>query len=277
MFELSVFVASFLLHDFIWREVDYNLSISHVMIMKFRRTFFVGVLAVLLFAIAAVGPVRADVIGTTYSFSATWYEQSYQVDGVVVEQALYQGTFQIYVYNITPSDAYEYTFTGMNSHHMTDVPYHDEFNDTVGFDDNIVYFDLSTVDEDDNGLAESTYFSIAPGYHYHDPGAIIFVDPVWVTHNTDWNAAVTDAEAQDGFQSITESADEGVFSVQIVVDAEYEHSDYGDMNGTITLSFSASYDADGVLNTRDYTHLTSLQNENHTVSESISQRFARGT
>ncbi|MHA1907414.1 MAG: hypothetical protein ACW98Y_08985 [Candidatus Thorarchaeota archaeon] len=245
--------------------------------MKFRRTFFIGSLAALLLFVAVSGPVQADVIGSTYSFSATWYEQSYQVDGVVVQQDLLQGTFQIQVHNITSSDAYEYTFTGMNSHHIYDVPYYDEQNDTISFDDNIVYFDLDCTDEDENGLAEDVGVGMAPGYHYHNPGDFLIVNPVWDSHINDWDDSVTEAESEEGFQSITESADEGIFSFLIIVDVEYEHSDYGNMTGTSTFTFSASYDVDGVLNTWDFTQATSLQNDDHAVINTWSQRFARGT
>ncbi|MCK5240194.1 MAG: hypothetical protein KAR33_11630, partial [Candidatus Thorarchaeota archaeon] len=217
--------------------------------MRAKRTLFVGSIAVLLLLVMVSNPVQADVIGTTYSFSAVWFEQSYQVDNIIVQQELYQGTFQIYVYNITPGDAYEYTYSGMNSNFGDDTPYYDEQNETVGFDDNTVNFDLQTVDEDENGLAEVAYIGMDPYYHHSNPGQIIFVDPVWVTHNTEWDASVTDAESEEGFQTITESASEGSFSFQIVVDAEQDHSDYGNITGTITFSFSASYDDDGVLNT----------------------------
>jgi hypothetical protein len=247
------------------------------MTMKFRRTLFVGTLAALLLFVAVSGPVQADVIGSTYSFSAVWMEQSYQVDGVVVQQILLQGTFQIVVHNITASDGYDYTFTGMNSHHLYDVPYYDEQNDTAYFDDNTVYFDLDCTDSDENGFAEAAGVGLAPGYHYHNPGAIVFVDPVWDSHIIEWDESVTEAESEEGFQSITESADEGSFSFQIIVDVEDEHDDYGNMTGTATFTFSATYDVDGVLNTWEYTSATSLQNENHTVSNTWSQRFAQGT
>ena len=247
------------------------------MIMKLRRTLFVGLLAALLLFVAVSGSVEADVIGSTYSFSAIWYEQSYQVDGVVVQQDLLQGTFQIQVHNITSSDAYEYTFTGMNSNHIFDVPYYDEQNDTISFDDNIVSFDLDCTDEDGNGLAEDSGVGMAPGYHYHNPGEFLILNPVWNSHINDWDESVTDAESEEGFLSITESADEGLFSFQITVDVEHEHSDYGNMTGTSTFTFSASYDGDGVLNTWDFTQITSLQNDDHTVTNTWSQRFARGT
>ncbi len=245
--------------------------------MKFRRTLFVGTLATLLIFVAIAGPVQADVIGSTYSFSAVWLEQSYQVDGVVAQQTLFQGTFQIQVHNITSSDGYEYTFKGMNSNHPYDVPYYDEQNDTAHFDDNIVHFDLDCTDIDENGVAESASVDLAPGYHYHNPGEIVFVDPVWDTHIIDWDSSVAEAESEAGFQTITESSDEGSFSFQIVVDVEDEHDDYGNMTGTATFTFSATYDADGVLNTWDFTQASTLANVNHTASNTWSQRFSRGT
>jgi len=245
--------------------------------MRAKRTLFVGSIAVLLLFVMLSNPVQADVIGTTYSFSAVWFEQSYQVDNVIVEQELYQGTFQIYVYNITPGDAYEYTFSGMNSNSGDDTPYYDEQNETVGFDDNTVNFDLYTADDDENGLAEVAYIGMHPYYHHSNPGNILFVDPVWVTHNAEWDASVTDAESEAGFLTITESASEGSFSFQIVVDAEQDHPDYGNITGTSTFTFSAVYDEDGVLLNWDFTQVNSFQNENHQVTDTISRRFVRGT
>lgn len=274
---LSVFLTTFLLHHFIWSEKNNNLSISSVMTMKFSRIFFIGSIATLLLFVVVSVPVQADVIGSTYSFSATWFEHSYQVDNTIVQQELYQGTFQIYVYNITPADAYEYTFTGMNSNFDDDTPYYDQMNQTTGFDDNTVSFDLQTEDDDANGRAEVTGINIHPFYHHSNPGGIIFVDPVWVTHNSEWNTAVADAESEDAFQSITESADDGSFSFQIVVDIEIDHPDYGILNGTATFSFSASYDTDGVLNNWGLTQIRSLQNDNHTITDTQYERYARGT
>ncbi len=242
-----------------------------------KRTLFCVSISALLLLVMASSPVQADVIGTTYSFSAVWLERTYQADSVIVQQELYQGTFQISVTNITPNDAYEYVFTGMNSNYGDDTPYYDEQNETIGFDDNTLAFDLHTTDADDNGLAEAASISMYPFYHHSNPGQIIFVDSVWVTHNTDWAASVAAAESEDGFQTITESADKGTFSFHIIVDIEQDHSDYGNMTGTASLTFSASYDADGVLLNRDFSQVNSLQNENHTITDTISTSFTRGT
>ena len=115
-----------------------------------------------------------------------------------------------------------------------------------------------------------------PYYHHSNPGQMIFVDPVWVTHNTDWAASVSDAESEDGFQTITESASDGSFSFQIVVDAEQNHPDYGNITGTITFTFSAVYDDDGALSNWDFTQVNSLLNEGHSITDTLSRRFVRG-
>jgi hypothetical protein len=58
---------------------------------------------------------------------------------------------------------------------------------------------------------------------------------------------------------------------------EHEHPVYEEMNGTLTISFSASFDTDGVLSTWSLQQVTSLSNDEHSVVQTISQSFARGT
>ena len=220
--------------------------------------------------------VSADITGNTYSFHAVWLEQTYQVDNAIVMDEIVQGDFLVNIYNITPSDSYEYTFTGMNYHPYGFSPYYDEYNGSVAFQDNKVYFDLDTTDVDANNLTEDYDLDMFPYFSEHHPGSMFFVNPVWSTHTTDWTTAVDDAEGQDGVTAVTESAGEGSFSFQIMIDIEFNHTDYNYMSGTETITFSTVYDTDGVLSTWSLQLVTSSSNENHTVVQTQNQRFSRG-
>jgi len=241
-----------------------------------RRTLIVMVAVGLLLLGATPRSVSADITGNVYNFSAVWFDQSYQVDNAIVVDETVQGDFSICIYNITPSDSYEYTFTGLNYHPYGFSPYYDERNDSVAFQDNKVYFDLDTTDVDEDDLAEDYDLDMFPYFSEHHPGSMFFVNPVWSTHNTDWTAAVDDAEAQLGVTGVTESMNEGSFSFQIALGIEYNHTDYDYMNGTLAVSFNAAYDTDGVLSTWSLQYVTSSSNENHTIVHTISQSFARG-
>jgi hypothetical protein len=245
-------------------------------LMKARRILIaVAALGLLLF-VAFPHPASADITGNTYSFSAVWFYQKYQVDSSMVMEQTQKGDFQIAVTNITPSDAYEYTYSGMNYHPYGSSPYYDEDNDTVAFQSNKVYFDLTTVDSDDNGLAESYSLLMSPSFAEHHPGNMFFVNPVWSTHTTDWNEAVDTANGQPAVTALTESASGGSFSFDMTVGVEYDHSVYGYMNGTAEFKFSASYNSDGVLSTWSLQQIISTHNENHTILTTIVQSYAQG-
>ena len=244
--------------------------------MTARSTLIVVVAVGLLLLGAIPSSVSADITGNTYNFHAVWLEQTYQVDNAIVLDEIVQGDFSVYVDNITPSDSYEYTFTGMNYHPYGFSPYYDEQDDSVAFQDNKVYLDLSTTDVDADNLTEIYNLNMYPYFSEHHPGSMFFVNPVWSTHNTDWNTAVDDAENQLGVTSVTESAGEGSFSFQIIVGIEYNHTDYNYMSGTLTVTFSTTFDTDGVLSTWSLQRLLSSSNENHTVVHTQNQRFTRG-
>ncbi len=241
-----------------------------------RRTLIVIVAVGLLLLGATPRSVSADITGNTYNFHAVWLEQTYQVDNAIVLDEIVQGDFSVNVYNITPSDSYEYTFTGMNYHPFGFSPYYDERNGSVAFQDSKVYFGLDTTDIDANNLTEIYDLDMYPYFTEHHPGSMFFVNPVWSTHNADWNNAVDDAETQLGVTSVTESAGEGSFSFQIIMGIEYNHTEYNYMSGTMTITFSTAFDADGVLSTWSLQLLRSASNENHTIVHTQNQRFTRG-
>jgi len=242
-----------------------------------RRTLIVMVAVGLLLLGATPHSVSADITGNTYSFRAVWLEQTYQVDNAIVMDEIVQGDFLVNIYNITPSDSYEYIFTGMNYHPYGFSPYYDEHNGSVAFQDSKVYFDLDTTDVDANNLTEDYDLDMFPYFSEHHPGSMFFVNPVWSTHTTDWTTAVDDAEGQDGVTAVTESAGEGSFSFQIIIDIEFNHTDYNYMSGTTTNTFSTVYDTDGVLSTWSLQSVTSASNENHTIIDTQNRRFTRGS
>ncbi len=244
--------------------------------MTSRRTLIIIVALGLLLLGATPRSVSADITGNIYDFSATWYDLRYQVDNAIVLEETQQGSFSINVYNITPGDLYEYAFTGMNYHPYGFSPYYDEYNGTVDFQENKVYFALDTTDADENGLAESFDLNMYPYFSEHHPGSMFFVNPVWSTHTSDWNTAISDAEALLGVTSVTDSIGEGSFSFDIAMGIEYDHSVYDYMNGTLSISFNADYDTDGVLSSWSLRQITTSSNENHTISQTVSQSFTRG-
>ena len=241
-----------------------------------RRTLIVTVAVALLVLGAAPHSVSADITGNTYTFSAVWSHQTYQVDNAIVLDETAQGSFLIELYNITSSDWYEYTFIGMNYHPYGFSPYYDEHNGSVAFQDNKVHFDLDTTDVDEDYLVEDYDLDMYPYFSEHHPGSMFFVNPVWSTHTTDWTTAVSDAESQPGVTSVTDNANEGSFSFNIAIGREFNHSVYNYMSGTTTISFNAAYDTDGVLSSWSLQYLTSVSNENHTVVNTQNQRFSRG-
>jgi len=244
--------------------------------MSSRRTLFVVITVGLLLLAVSPRSASADITDNTYDFSAVWINRVYQVDNIIVVEETQSGVFSIDVNNITANDQYEYTYTGHNYHPYGYAPYYDQYNGSVAFQDNRVYFDIDTTDDDDNGLAENYALHMYPYFSEHHPGNMFFVNPVWSTHTTNWNNAVADAEDQPLITEFTESTGDGSFSFNAVLGVEVDHPDYELMNGTLTISFSASYDTDGVLSTWSLQQTTSISNAEHTVVETISQSFARG-
>jgi len=244
--------------------------------MHARRKFLIPIMVVALLLAFSPQSVRADVAGSTYNFTATWDDTTLTVDDVLVYKNSISGTFAIEVYNLTSSDNYEYNFAGLN-YDGSGPPYVDDQNDSVDFLDNRVYFDLDTDDDDDDNIADDIDLDMFPHFYHHYPGSMFFVNPTWSTHDANWNTAITDLDGNPTItEPITESADEGVFSFRIIVNVEIENSDYGLMNGTDTIVFSASYDADGVLSTWDLTQTIAMENENHTTTQVTSERYSRG-
>lgn len=244
--------------------------------MPSKRMLIVIVAVGLLMLGTTPQSVSAAITGNVYNFSAVWFDQTYQVDNENVLDEAILGNFQIRITNLTPSDYYEYTYTGLNWVAWRDSPYYDEYNGSIAFQDNKVHFDLETTYDEEDDLVEDFDFQMYPYFSEHHPGSMFFVNPVWSTHDTDWTGSVNDAETQLGITDITESTGAGDFSFRVTMGIEDNETDYDYMSGTLTITFNAAYDADGVLSTWSLRYITSLSNENHTTTSTVSQSFTRG-
>ena len=212
---------------------------------------------------------HAAVIGNTYYFTGTWTESSFQEDTSPVFTDMSSGQFKIEILNVTAGDSIEY-----NYHGFAFGPNPVNENYTTPFQDNKVYFDLFTSDPDNDSLAESTFITIYPTTSFSNPGRHLLVNPIWMTHDTDWNDAVTDVNSDSTVSSIVESANEGAFSFTIVVNVNGTievGGDFQQANGTYTYTFAASYDSDGIALNWAFSQAMYLHNENAT------QRYTMGT
>ena len=102
------------------------------------------------------------------------------------------------------------------------------------------------------------------------------MNPVWMTHDADWNDAVADVNSDPTVSSIVESANEGAFTFTIIVNMNGTIEVGGDFqkaNGTYT--FEASYDSDGIALNWAFSQAMNLHNENSTQSYTVGTSFVR--
>ncbi len=214
---------------------------------------------------------HAAIIGNTYYFTGTWTESNFQVDDSPVFTSTSNGQFKIEILNVTAGDLIEYNYQGFA---FGPSPINENY--TTPFQDNKVYFDLYTFNPDNDSLAESTYITIYPTTSSGNPARHLFVNPVWMTHDVDWDAAVVDANNDTTVSSVVESASEGAFSFTIIVNVNGTievGGDYQKANGTYT--FAASYDSDGIALTWAKSQAMALSNENSTQSYTVGTSFTR--
>jgi len=234
-------------------------------------------LGLLMFAFVTL-PANATVVGNTYYFAATWIDQTFQENGGPVYQSAAEGAFKITVFNVTEiggDDVYEYNYNGFD---WIGIATHVDHNDTVEFQNNKVYFDLSTTDGDSDNRSETADVNIYPTWSFTHHGRHAFVNPVWSTHETDWGSAASDVNADPTVSSFTHNMGDGSFSFRIIVEVEDTVDVDGtpqDANGTQTFVFSTSYDSDGILSTWSLSAQMSLQNENYTSDQTVTTRVAR--
>lgn len=220
----------------------------------------------------------ASIIGNVYTFRITWMDMEYSRDSGVVYSAESSGEFSITVFNATTEggdDVYHYTYHGFT---WLMTPYPILTNETVEFQENKVYFALSTTDADADNRSESVGLTIYPQAPFSHPGRNMFVNPTWTTHSSGWNEAVEDIEDNPTVSSVTDDISEGSFSLSFEVSMEGT-IDVGEesqqANGTMAYTFLATYDEDGIVSSWALTSQRTLTNENSTQFMKTGSRIER--
>ncbi|MHA2354357.1 MAG: hypothetical protein ACXADC_04250 [Candidatus Thorarchaeota archaeon] len=230
-------------------------------------------IGLLILSLASV-PVRADVEGMTYYYAATFYEESTQVDNDPEFGYSIKGEFRVFVYNISEAggdDVINYNYQG---YVWSGALFYVDYNDSVDFQDNKVYWTISTDDTNSNNRSESASVIPRPQESWFDWGEHLFVNPIWSTHDSDWNDAITNTEADTSSTLISRSINEGRFDFRIEILME----DLGEnLNGTRTYTYSSSYDEDGVMLELSFSEATIWENENTTVANTLSYNLMRTT
>lgn len=216
-------------------------------VMKMNRRVILSLcLSLALIVISTPLPSRAAISGNTYNFVTHWLEQSYhENDGPTVNSDV-SGEFSIHVWNITRlggDDLIVYRYQGWEFNLQ---PYYVDVNSSVAFQNNKVFWELSVTDFDNDSFAEDFNVLIYPYRIRHQPGTYLFVNPIWSTHDTDWNQAVADTQEESAVDqsTFTYSKSDGHFEFSFAINIEDTPNE---RNGTATYSFSADYDSDGIL------------------------------
>ncbi|MHA1925001.1 MAG: hypothetical protein ACXABV_00890 [Candidatus Thorarchaeota archaeon] len=240
--------------------------------MVSRKMFLVSVAIGLLMVSLTLVPVRADVEGKTYYYSATYYEESTQVDNNPAYGSSIKGDFKVYVYNVSEvggDDVINYNYQG---YVWWGVSFYVDHNDSVDFQDHKVYWTISTDDSNSNNRSESSSVVPQPQDSWFDWGEYLFVNPIWSTHDSDWNDAIEDTEADNSSTLISQSSGDGSFAFRIEVLMEDLAEN---LNGTRTYTYSSSFDEDGILLEMSYSEATSWENENTTIDITESYMLMR--
>jgi hypothetical protein len=227
-----------------------------------RKMFLVSVAIGLLLLSLTTVPVRADVEGKTYYYSATYYQESTQVDTDPEYDYSIKGDFRVHVYNISEvggDDVINYNYQG---YVWWGSLFYVNHNDSVDFQENKVYWTISTSDSNSNNRSESSSVVPQPQDSWFDWGEHLFVNPIWSTHDSDWNDAIDNTAADNSSTLNSQSITDGSFAFRIEVLME----DLGaNLNGTRIYTYSSSYDEDGVLLETSFSETTSWENENTTI------------
>ena len=241
--------------------------------MKTERMLLLALTMGILLLAMSPRVTHAAIIGNTYYFAGTWMESSYQEDNNPVFTSTWDGQFKIEIMNVTAGDLIEYNYQGFA---FGSSPTNENYS--TPFQDNKVYFELNTFNPDNDSFAESTYVDIYPTISFGNPARHLLVNPVWMTHDVDWNAAVADVNSDSTVSSIVESANEGVFTFTIIVNVNGTievGGDYQQANGTYTYTFAASYDSDGIALNWAFSTARNLHNENATQRYTVGTSYVR--
>jgi hypothetical protein len=230
-------------------------------------------IGLLLLSLTSV-PVRADVEGKTFYYSATHYKESTQVDNDPTYDYSIMGDFRVHVYNVSEvggNDVINYNYQG---YVWWGTLFYVDHNDSVEFQENKVYWTISTSDSNSNNRSESSYVGQQPQASWNDWGEHLFVNPIWSTHDSDWNDAIDDTESDNSSTLISQSIGEGRFAFQIEVSMEDLSLN---LNGTRTYTYSSSFDEDGVLLEMSFSEVTNWENENTTIDITETYELVRTT
>ncbi|MFW9845780.1 MAG: hypothetical protein ACFFD6_03445 [Candidatus Thorarchaeota archaeon] len=237
-----------------------------------RKTFAVSLAIGLLLLSAVSVPVSADVEGQTYYYNVTFHRESTQVDNEPEYKYSIEGEFRVNVFNISEvggDDVINYNYQG---YVLWGGLFYVDHNDSVDFQDNKVYWEIDTTDVDSNNRSEIADVIPQPVETWFDWGEYIFVNPIWSTHDADWNAAIDDTAADSSSTLISQSIGEGSFAFQIEILME---DPFQNLNGTRTYTYSSNYDDDGVLLDMHLTETTNWTNENTTINVSEASEWTR--
>ena len=239
-----------------------------------KKMFLVSIAIGLLILSLTSVPVRADVEGKIYYYSTTYYQESTQVDNDPAYDYSIKGDFRVYVYNISEvggDDVINYNYQG---YVWWGALFYVDHNDSVDFQDQKVYWTISTSDSNSNNRSESSSVVPQPQETWFDWGRHLFVNPIWSTHESDWNNAIEDTDDDNSSTLISQSVGEGRFEFRVEVLME----DLGaNLNGTRTYTYSSSFDEDGVLLDLSFSEFTSWENENTTIDITESFELIRTT
>ncbi len=246
--------------------------------MKMMTSALMIMTVIMLFSGIVITPVRASIVGNTYTFAANWLTETVQQDNGVVYSSSVDGQFAITIINTTEiggDDAYLYNYRGFML--FGGAKTYTDANDTVTFINQKVYFVVTTTDSDHDNRSESVSLQMFPQTSLVHPGREFFVNPIWSTHTSDWNTAVDNLEDNPLIDDIIESAGEGTFQLQFKVEIESIDPNLGEMNGTATFKFLISFDDDGILMSFERTITVSMHNENHTLEHSMLTKITRAS
>lgn len=214
--------------------------------------------------------VKAQIAGNTYHYSAIFYRTTVQENDNPEYVSEIEGQFSIHVFNISQEggdDVINYNYQGFNWYY--DSASYVDYNGSADFQDQKVYWELFDIDIDGNNQSEQSWIAVYPISPIPYPGRSFFVNPIWSTHETNWNDAIEATENINSSTLVSQSASDGSFEFEIEVAME---DPFSEMNGTNTFTFSAVYDQDGILSsyelkiryymfrpnrTTDYTTITS--------------------
>ena len=217
--------------------------------------------------------VNAAIDENTYHYSAMFYKTTVQENDNPEYVSEFQGQFSIHIFNISQvggDDVINYNYQGFSWYY--DTSSYVDYNGSVDFQDQKVYWELYATDIDENNKSEQAGITLYPIGSVHHPGRAFFVNPYWSTHETNWNDAIDETENFTSVTLVNQQIGDGSFEFEIEVSMEYP---YSNLNGTNTYSFSSTYDSDGILSSYELLTRYYMFNENDTYDYTTMTSYTR--